>query len=173
MPAAWLSQYSLRNAGSVASCCVTSYWSELNRDFKRAIDLYTRYEKEEPNPQSKDNALWSVANMYKSAGDVDALVRKGLIKGLAHITGGGLIENPPRMLPKSLQCKFDWDSWTRPPLFQWLAEAGPVEEEEMRRTFNCGLGLVLCVAREDADSVLSGLRASGESAWVVGELAAA
>jgi phosphoribosylformylglycinamidine cyclo-ligase len=101
------------------------------------------------------------------------LVRKGLIKGLAHITGGGLTENPPRMLPKHLTCKFDWAAWERPPLFKWLAEAGPVEEEEMRRTFNCGLGLVLCVAKADAEAVVSALKASGESAWIVGELAAA
>jgi phosphoribosylaminoimidazole synthetase len=101
------------------------------------------------------------------------LVRNGLIKGLAHITGGGLTENPPRMLPKHLACKFDWNAWERPALFKWLAEAGPVEEEEMRRTFNCGLGLVLCVAKTDAEAVVSALKASGESAWIVGELAAA
>jgi phosphoribosylformylglycinamidine cyclo-ligase len=101
------------------------------------------------------------------------LVRKGFIKGLAHITGGGLTENPPRMLPRHLACRFDWSAWERPALFKWLADAGPVEEEEMRRTFNCGLGLVLCVAKTDADAVVGALKASGEAAWVVGELAAA
>ncbi|WP_397419964.1 phosphoribosylformylglycinamidine cyclo-ligase [Phenylobacterium sp.] len=101
------------------------------------------------------------------------LLKAGHVKGLAHITGGGLIENPPRCLADGLAPRFDWAAWTPPPVFGWLAQEGGVAEAEMRRTFNCGLGLVLVVAPEDAGAVLSGLTAAGEEAVVVGEVASA
>ncbi|OHB30140.1 MAG: phosphoribosylformylglycinamidine cyclo-ligase [Phenylobacterium sp. RIFCSPHIGHO2_01_FULL_69_31] len=98
-------------------------------------------------------------------------LKAGRIKGLAHITGGGLIENPPRAIAEGLVPRFDWNAWAMPPVFEWLAQTGGVSEAEMRRTFNCGLGLVLIVAPEDLTEVLEGLVRDGEDAFVVGELA--
>ena len=99
-------------------------------------------------------------------------LKAGRVKGLAHITGGGLVENPPRCIAEGLVPRFDWNAWAMPAVFAWLATTGGVSEHEMRRTFNCGLGLVLVVAPEDVAEVLMGLIGAGEDAFVVGELAA-
>ena len=101
------------------------------------------------------------------------LLRGGTVKGLAHITGGGITENTPRMLPKHLVPEIDFDSFDRPPVFKWLQENGGIAEAEMRRAFNCGVGMVLCVASGDADDIISALNKSGENAWVIGHLKAA
>lgn len=100
-------------------------------------------------------------------------LKAGRIKGLAHITGGGLVENPPRAIAEGLVANFDWNAWAMPPVFDWLAQTGGVSEHEMRRTFNCGLGLVLIVDPHDLADVLEGLVRDGEDAFVVGELAKA
>jgi len=100
------------------------------------------------------------------------LAKTGLIKGGAHITGGGLVENPPRAIAEGLTPRFDWGAWTPPPVFGWLADAGGVAEAEMRRTFNCGVGFVLIVSPRDAEAVLAALLNAGETAFVCGELAA-
>ena len=99
-------------------------------------------------------------------------LKAGRVKGLAHITGGGLVENPPRAVAAGLVPRFDWNAWTLPPVFAWLQETGGVAEAEMRRTFNCGLGLVLVVDPHDVAEVLEGLVRADEDAFVVGELAA-
>ena len=99
-------------------------------------------------------------------------LKAGRVKGLAHITGGGLVENPPRAVAEGLVPRFDWNAWTLPPVFAWLQETGGVAEAEMRRTFNCGLGLVLVVDPHDVAEVLEGLVRADEDAFVVGELAA-
>lgn len=96
----------------------------------------------------------------------------GDILGLAHITGGGLTDNVPRMLPASLEAAFDFDSWDRPAVFQWLQETGGVSEPEMRRAFNCGIGLVLCVKPDAVMEVLTKLEPSAIPAHVIGELRA-
>ncbi len=98
------------------------------------------------------------------------LIQAGRIKGLAHITGGGLVENPPRMTPENLAPRIDHASWTLPPVFEWLRDAGAVAEAEMRRAFNCGVGLVLAVEARDADEIVAVLTAAGEVAWTCGEL---
>ena len=100
-------------------------------------------------------------------------IKAGRIKGAAHITGGGLIENPPRAIAEGLEAKFDWDAWALPPVFQWLAEIGGISEHELRRTFNCGVGMMLIVSPEDLPDVLDGLLHAGEDAFVCGELVAA
>ena len=100
-------------------------------------------------------------------------LQAGRVKGLAHITGGGLVENPPRAIADGLVARFDWNAWTLPPVFEWLQQAGGVAEAEMRRTFNCGLGLVLIVGPNAVAEVLEGLVRADEDAFVVGELAAA
>lgn len=98
------------------------------------------------------------------------ILKSGQVKGLAHITGGGLTENTPRMLPAHLGADIDFVSFKRPPVFTWLQEAGEISEVELRRAFNCGVGLVLAVAPTDVDEVISALTASGEKAWVIGAL---
>ncbi|WP_425987305.1 phosphoribosylformylglycinamidine cyclo-ligase [Brevundimonas sp. TWP2-3-2] len=98
------------------------------------------------------------------------LMKAGLIKGAAHITGGGLIENPPRCIAEGLTAEFDWNAWPMPAVFQWLAETGGISDHEMRRTFNCGIGFILIVAPENAEDVLAGLLEAGEAAFVCGQL---
>jgi len=101
------------------------------------------------------------------------LIKAGLIKGGAHITGGGLIENPPRAIAEGLVPRFDWNAWPLPPVFEWLQKAGGITDHELRRTFNCGIGFMLIVAAEDAPPVLASLLNAGETAYVMGELGAA
>ncbi|WP_421931319.1 phosphoribosylformylglycinamidine cyclo-ligase [Phenylobacterium sp.] len=100
-------------------------------------------------------------------------IKAGRIKGCAHITGGGLIENPPRAIAQGLEARFDWNAWPLPPVFAWMQQVGGVSDHELRRTFNCGVGLILIVAPQDAPEVLEGLLAAAEDAFVCGELVAA
>ncbi|CAK0765648.1 phosphoribosylformylglycinamide cyclo-ligase [Gammaproteobacteria bacterium] len=102
-----------------------------------------------------------------------ALLAAVEIHAMAHITGGGLIENPPRVFPPGTRGIIDTAAWPRPPLFDWLQELGPVAEVEMYRTFNCGIGMVLCLPADQADTALAELARAGESAWVVGRVEAA
>jgi phosphoribosylformylglycinamidine cyclo-ligase len=92
------------------------------------------------------------------------------IHGMAHITGGGLVENIPRMFPRHLAARIARGSWPVPPIFTVLARLGPVEEEEMLRTFNMGIGFVLVVRATRADGVLAVLRRRRVPAWVIGEV---
>ena len=101
------------------------------------------------------------------------VIRSGRIKGLAHITGGGLVENPPRMTPDHLVPVIDYSGWVRPAVFDWLAKTGGVDDHEMARAFNCGVGMILAVAEDDADAVLADLGAAGETAFVCGVLQSA
>ena len=96
------------------------------------------------------------------------LTRAMHVHALAHITGGGLTENLPRVLPAGTQARVDLASWQRPAVFDWLQEQGGIAESEMMRTFNCGVGMVVCVAAADADQALGQLRAAGEEAWILG-----
>jgi len=121
--------------------------------------------------QSLAEALMAPTRIYVES--VLPLAKAGLISGCAHITGGGLVENPPRAIAKHLAPRFDWAAWEPPPVFAWLAAVGGVAEPEMRRTFNCGLGLMLIVAPRDAEAVLTALLNAGETAFVCGELAPA
>jgi len=100
------------------------------------------------------------------------LIKLKRIKGLAHITGGGLTENAPRMCPDHLVPKFDYSAWELPPVFKWLQEIGQVSDEEMRRTFNCGVGMVLAVEPAVAQPLMERLFNEGEAPFVIGELAA-
>ncbi|HWA21368.1 MAG TPA: phosphoribosylformylglycinamidine cyclo-ligase [Caulobacterales bacterium] len=99
------------------------------------------------------------------------LIRAGKLKGLAHITGGGLVENTPRALPKHVRAAFDWNAWKRPAVFQWLQETGAIPEEDIRRTFNLGIGMVAIAARGESDAIIASLKAAGEEAMIVGEVA--
>jgi len=94
----------------------------------------------------------------------------GPIKALAHITGGGLSENLPRVLPPTVAATVDLTSWTAPPVFGWLAKAGRLPDAEMLRTFNCGIGMVAVVARTEADGLVRLLQEWGEAPVVIGEI---
>ena len=100
-------------------------------------------------------------------------LKAGRVSGLAHITGGGLIENPPRAIAEGLVPRFDWEAWSPPPVFDWLQRTGGVSDLEMRRTFNCGVGLMLIVPPDEIAIVLEALARAGEDAFIVGELAKA
>jgi phosphoribosylformylglycinamidine cyclo-ligase len=99
-----------------------------------------------------------------------ALVQELPVKGMAHITGGGLLENVPRMLPAGLTAVLKRDTWTLPPVFSWLQGEGAVSDSEMHRVFNCGIGMAVVVAPEDAVAALEFLAAAGESAWDIGRI---
>jgi phosphoribosylformylglycinamidine cyclo-ligase len=120
--------------------------------------------------QSVGEALLTPTKLYIKS--VVPLIKEGLVKGLAHITGGGLIENPPRMLPDHLGFELDYSSWQRPAVFDWLAETGGIAEQEMRRAFNGGIGLLLAVAADDAEAISVALNDAGEDAFVCGQLVA-
>ena len=92
------------------------------------------------------------------------------IRGIAHITGGGLLENIPRILPVGVQANIHCGSWQWPSIFEWLQEKGNIDTREMYRTFNCGVGMVLVVAVEDVETCLGILSSTGEDAWVAGEI---
>lgn len=116
-------------------------------------------------------ALLTPTRLYSAA--ALPLVKGGLIKGLAHITGGGLTENTPRMCPDHLSPRIDRSAWTPGPVFQWLQQAGGVEVDEMHRTFNMGIGMVFAVAPDMAQIVMNQLAVIGENPVILGDLVAA
>lgn len=116
-------------------------------------------------------ALLAPTRIY--AKPLKPLFEAELIKGLAHITGGGLVENMPRALPDALIAEFDWNAWARPSVFEWLQAVGGVPEDDMRRTFNLGVGLALIVDSAKADAVIAKLESLGERAFTIGQLKAA
>jgi phosphoribosylamine--glycine ligase / phosphoribosylformylglycinamidine cyclo-ligase len=122
------------------------------------------------NPStSVGESLLTPTRIYTSILD---LTRKMLVKGLAHITGGGLVENPPRMLPRHLAAEIDLSTWERPAVFKWLQETGRITDREMCKTFNNGIGMVAVVAPDKADEALAILKAAGEAVYKIGRLAA-
>jgi phosphoribosylformylglycinamidine cyclo-ligase len=92
------------------------------------------------------------------------------VKGVAHITGGGLLENVPRILGESLQAVLYRDAWKMPPLFAWLQQQGQIADTEMHRVFNCGIGMVVVVAADDADEAITRLTGLGEHVSRIGEI---
>ena len=92
------------------------------------------------------------------------------VKGMAHITGGGLTENIPRVLPTGLTAEIKQGSWDMPPLFSWLQAQGNVTDNEMHRTFNCGIGMVVIVSAQNAEAAKSLLAAEGEQVWTIGHI---
>ncbi|UAW97540.1 phosphoribosylformylglycinamidine cyclo-ligase [Halopseudomonas nanhaiensis] len=94
----------------------------------------------------------------------------GAVKAMAHITGGGLLENIPRVLPEGAIASIDLSSWERPAVFDWLQAQGNVDEKEMHRVLNCGVGMVICVAADQAQTALQALTQAGEQPWIIGEI---
>lgn len=99
-----------------------------------------------------------------------ALMESMEVRGLVHITGGGLLENVPRVLQPHLTAVLHRDAWTMPPLFTWLQEHGGVADDEMHRVFNCGIGMTVIVSADNADAAIAQLRAAGETVYRIGEI---
>jgi len=102
-----------------------------------------------------------------------ALIRGSDVHALAHITGGGITENLPRVLPDGVKAVIDLDSWTLPPVFEWIRANGEIAPAEMLRTFNCGIGMIVCVPAAQVEAASAQLADAGERAWVVGRIEAA
>jgi phosphoribosylformylglycinamidine cyclo-ligase len=98
------------------------------------------------------------------------LISEMNVKGMAHITGGGLVDNVPRVLPENTQAVLHRDSWQMPELFRWLQMKGGIADAEMVRVFNCGIGMVVIVSADQADAAIQSLKAEGLHAWMVGEV---
>ena len=116
--------------------------------------------------RSLADALMAPTRIYVKP--VLGLLEKIAVKGIAHITGGGLVENIPRILADGLTAELDHRAWPLPPLFVWLQKHGGVADAEMHRVFNCGIGLVLVVAAEDAAAASATLASAGEVVWQIG-----
>ena len=129
-------------------------------------DLAQRVQANEP--QTLGAALLEPTRIYVKP--ILELLAETEVKGMAHITGGGLTENTHRMFPEDLVARIDPSRWPRPPIFEWLQRAGNVSEEEMHRVFNCGIGFIIVVAAKDAGAVRERLDALGERAYVVGRV---
>ena len=117
---------------------------------------------------SLGEALLAPTKIYVNS--TKTLLASTEVHALAHITGGGLLENIPRVLPDNTRAVIDTQSWQQPAVFEWLQQHGNVETLEMARTFNCGVGMVVIVARDDADKAIKTLQASGETAWRLGHI---
>ena len=118
--------------------------------------------------KSLGDALLAPTKIYVKA--IHDLLPKFDIHAMAHITGGGLLENIPRVLPGNAQAIVDTGSWQLPQVFKWLQDNGNVDINEMYRTFNCGVGMVLIVAAEEANEIITGLNQSGNTAWQLGTI---
>jgi len=134
-------------------------------DVARA-DLRRPFESQSQAPLG--DALLTPTRIYVKP--VLALTKLVRIKGMAHITGGGLLLNVPRMLPDNVQARIERSRWTRPAVFDWLQAHGNVEDDEMHRVFNCGIGLVLVVAASDSQAAQQALRSAGEDAFEIGQI---
>jgi phosphoribosylformylglycinamidine cyclo-ligase len=99
-----------------------------------------------------------------------AAIRAGGVHGLAHITGGGITENPPRVMPEGLACAIDLSSWELPPVFRWLATTANMAEPELLKTFNCGIGMMLVVAEDRAADLSDLLTTQGETVFTLGRV---
>ncbi|AKS46330.1 phosphoribosylformylglycinamidine cyclo-ligase [Octadecabacter temperatus] len=116
-------------------------------------------------------ALLAPTTLYVK-GCVAALKDEGAVHAFAHITGGGLTENLPRVLPEGLGANVELNAWPLPPVFKWLAEQGGLDEAEMLKTFNCGMGMVAVVKRDKAQAIGNTFEAAGHSVAVIGEIVA-
>ncbi|WP_174297895.1 phosphoribosylformylglycinamidine cyclo-ligase [Sphingomonas bacterium] len=116
------------------------------------------------------DALMAPTRIYVAA--LLPLLKAGRIRGLAHVTGGGLLENVPRVLPEGCRAAIDAGAWTQPRLMAFLQAQGRIEPEEMARTFNCGIGMVAVVAPDEADAVAAALASAGETALRIGDVRA-
>jgi len=118
--------------------------------------------------QTLGEALLAPTRIYVKS--IHALLEQVDVHAMSHITGGGLLENLPRVMPDNTRAQIDKSSWELPEVFKWLQQQGNIDMEEMYRTFNCGIGMVAVVNNEDADTAIDILNKAGESAWKLGEI---
>lgn len=130
---------------------------------KQSVDLSTKI-----GDSNLIDAIMAPTRIYVKP--VLELIRQCPVKGIAHITGGGLLENIPRILPPGTMACLEKDSWEIPSLFQWLQQQGNVAAEEMFRVFNCGIGMILVIAPEHAEEAMAALQASGETVRRIGHI---
>lgn len=126
-------------------------------------DLHAAFDK-----STLGETLLSPTKIYVKS--ILALLQQIEVRAIAHITGGGLLENIPRVLPDFTQARLYKAQWIMPSIFNWIQEKGCVEEREMYRTFNCGIGMVVCVAEQYCEHTLHLLQAAGETAWHIGHI---
>ncbi len=124
----------------------------------------------DPLKRSLGSALLEPTRIYVKS--LLKLIAQVEIHALAHITGGGLTENIPRVLPDALGVNIHLRNWNLPPLFAWLQTQGNITDAEMRRTFNCGVGMVICLPQDAVPLALDLLQSTGECAWLLGEVVA-
>ncbi len=124
----------------------------------------------EPDDQERMDALLQPTTIYEP--HLRESIDSGKILALAHITGGGLTENVPRVLPEGLSARIDLESWRRPELFDWIQSRGDIDEEEMRRIFNCGIGMVALTRAAHAEALVQEIQNTGLDARIIGEVIA-
>ena len=124
-------------------------------------------ERSQPSAKQLD-ALIEPTKIYVKS--ILSLIEDHAINAISHITGGGLLENIPRVLPEHLAAKLDASSWQMPEIFQWLQAQGNIESSEMHRVLNCGVGMVVIVPKEGSEAAISKLNELGEVAWLIGEV---
>ena len=152
--------------GLAASGAHSNGYSLIRRIVERAkLDLKADF-----HGRSLGSALLEPTRIYVKP--LLALMRQMPVKGMAHITGGGLAENVPRVLPETVKAVISRSSWTMPPLFQWLQREGRVADAEMQRVFNCGIGMAVVVAAEYADAAVRAMSGAGETVFRIGRIEA-
>ncbi len=135
---------------------------------RKIIDVTGANLAQDCDGQSLADALITPTRIYVR--NLLVLAHSCQINAIAHITGGGLVENIPRVLPENLGARIDLSSWQLPAVFSWLQQAGNIEQLEMLRTFNCGIGMVLAIDSKQEQQCLDQLEAIGETAWVIGDI---
>lgn len=135
---------------------------------RKILELNSGLASESLNGRSIKEILLTPTRIYSDA--LGALSAERLMKGAAHITGGGLTENIPRFFNANLSAALDMQSWEIPPIFKLLQEKAKLSNTDLRQTFNCGVGMVVCVDKAHVDQALQLLQAQGEQAWIIGEM---
>jgi phosphoribosylformylglycinamidine cyclo-ligase len=120
------------------------------------------------DPRSLADALLTPTRIYVKS--ILKLIKTLPVHAISHITGGGLLENIPRVLPEHTAAIVDTNSWQLPEIFNWLQQQGNINTTEMYRTFNCGVGMVVCVSADNVDAALATLKDCGEDAWLIGHI---
>ena len=124
-------------------------------------------EKSAPTPDQL-NLLIEPTRIYVRS--ILSLLNTLPVHAISHITGGGLLENIPRVMPSHLSAKLDSTSWTQPEIFQWIQDQGNIDSAEMYRVLNCGVGMVIVISKDSSNEAINHLNACGENAWLIGEV---
>ena len=124
-------------------------------------------EKSAPTPDQL-NLLIEPTRIYVRS--ILSLLNTLPVHAISHITGGGLLENIPRVMPSHLSAKLDSTSWTQPEIFQWIQDQGNIDSAEMYRVLNCGVGMVIVISKDSSNEAIKHLNACGENAWLIGEV---